>query len=460
MSTRPLGLMLVLVAAVGAVAAPLPTRWSLDLACQELGWRFRQEFAVWPGLYWRGPEQPPVAARPEDPATWGTLRLGGPAEGTPVAEMAVTDMVAPLVADRPLLDGLLGDDEWAGAARVVEPIAPGEAWLVYTQHTADTLYVCVACPSALVVREGQAAEVYLAPASGEATPARLLRLRPEGDQRSALQTFTLKGGQWAPERPAEEGAAVARGAVSGRGDGAWGFAVYEFAVPLAGAEAGQQWRFMARLQVVAHGDAVGDLRNRDPESVVWPDHRTSCTSGGGTPIGLRPNGWAALALQGEGTSDRVAVPPAKRPVRGDGQIGLKEWAETLVATYALPGDEWRRVWLARDEQNLYVAVRLRAARGLRRDESCRVYVDPCGDGGLQPRGDDWQVRLPLGVDNMPQILRPVGAAWQPADALDVKSASYPISTYESTYEFALPLGSLGPDRQPHIAVEVTYGLPQ
>ena len=471
MFTRQSAIIVLLACTGAALAAPLPARWSLDLITQEPGWRFRAEYAFWPGLYWRGPDQPPVAARPDDPATWGLLRLGGALADPPPALSAATDLTAPWVEERPVLDGVLSADEWAGAAQAVERLDRGEAWGVSAQHTGDTLYVCVACPSSLTVREGQVAELYLAPADGDGLPgrsgARQLRLRADREQRPTLQSFTLGNGQWTPEPVAKGEAPAWRGAVTGRGDGAWAFAVYEFAVPLTdgvspvpGQTPATQFRFMARLQNLNHGDGVGEARSTGPESVIWPDNRSSWTSAARAPVGLRPDYWQRLLLQPGDLTEGLGVPVTTRPMKMDGQIGIKEWADARLAVYRLPGDQWRRLWLVRDQDNLYVAVRLCAARGLRQQEACQVYLDPCGDGGLQPRGDDLQVRLPLGVDSAAQTLRCDGQGWQPAPVTGVQGAAYPVSSYESTYELALPLSSLGPERRPHLAVEVVYGLPQ
>ena len=462
MFTRQSCLLLLLAGAAGVAAAPLPARWSLDLGSHELGWRFRQEFAVWPGPYWRGPGQPPLAARRENPSTWGLLRLGDSLDGPAPVETATVELIAPLVADRPRVDGMLGWDEWSGAAQAVEPLDLGEAWVIYAQHTADTLYICIASPSTLTVREGQVAELYLAPDEAGKRGARLLRLRADREQRPELQSFALTNGQWTPEPLAKGETPNWRGAVTGRGDGAWTFAVYEFAVPLAPAEGAvpEQLRFMARLQNLTHGGAVGMARSNDPESVIWPDNRSSWANASRPPVGLRPDFWQALLLRPEDTSDGVSVPLTTRAIKPDGQIGIKEWAEARMLLYRLPGDQWRRLWLVRDQENLYVAVRLCVARGVRRDEACQLYLDPVGDGGLQPRGDDLQIRLPLGVESVTQTLRAVGPAWGSAGFGDVKGAGYPVSSYESTYEFALPLSALGPDLRPHLAVEVVYGLPQ
>ena len=175
-------------------------------------------------------------------------------------------------------------------------------------------------------------------------------------------------------------------------------------------------------------------------------------------MGLRPDYWQRLLLQPGDETEGVCVPAATRPIKVDGQIGIKEWADARTAAYSLPGDQWRRLWLARDQDNLYLAVRLHVARGVRQQEACQVYVDPCGDGGLQLRGDDLQVRLPLGPESLPETLRCAGQEWTASTCGDVKGASYPVSSYESTYELALPLKALGPDLHPNLAVEVVYGL--
>jgi len=458
-----------LLAGMGVVsAAPLPVRWSLDVATGELGWRFRQDFAVWPGPYWRGQGRPPVAAKPEDPATWGLLRLGGQADTPPAPQCATTELTAPLAANRPLVDGLLGGDEWGGAAQAVEPLDLGEAWAIYAQHTADTLYVCVACPSALTLRQGQMAELYLAPAGAEGAPvasaARQLRVRADRDQRAALQTGTLAGGQWDLRGETRDDSQGWRGAASPRGDGGWAFAVYEFAVPLSlccppAAAAPEALRLLVRLQTLSHGGSVDGPRNADPEAVIWPDGRTSCASVA-PAAGPRPDSWQRLLLRAGDAADGTAVPATTRPVKIDGQIGLKEWGDARVAAYSLPGDQWRRVWLMRDDRYLYVAVRLHVARGLRQQEACLVYVDPCGDGGLQPRGDDLKVRLPLGPESVVETLRCQDQQWRPSPLPNVRGASYPVSATESTYEVALPLAVLGPDLRPHLAVEVVYRLPR
>jgi len=462
--------LLLLACASAALAAPLPVRWGLDLLAGEAGWRFRQEFAVWPGLYWRGPDRPPVAARPDDPNTWGVLRLGPRPDVPPAISGGLTDLTAPLTDSRPVVDGVLGSDEWAAAVQTVEELDEGDEWALYAQHTPDTLYVCLACPSALGVRKGQVAELYLTPADADdrpaAAPPRALRLRADRDQRPDVQSLELHGSRWDELPTPKDSPAPWRGGASGRGDGAWSFAVYEWAVPLAyfaaeGQPLPERFRFLARLQSPAHA-AGGDIRNTDPEEIIWPDGRSTWTAPARqrSPLGPRPDAWQALQLGGGDPGDALSVPATTRAIKPDGQIGIKEWADAYQACYSLPCDQWRRLWLARDDKHLYVAVRVRLARGLRLEESCRLFVDPVGDGGLQPRGDDLQYRLPLGLDTSVEALRVAGADWSPAESTDVKAACYPVSAYESTYEWSLPLSALGPDQRPHLAVEVVYGLPK
>lgn len=458
-------LALLLTAAAAPVAAQPLVAVGLPVLPAQVAQLFKQEYAAWPGPYWRGPDRPPVEADPDDPCSWGLLRLGGLFEPAPAPLAATTEFVAPLAEDRPRIDGLLGWEEWSQAGSAVEFTGEGGKWVILAQHTPDTLYICLASPS-VPAREGQAAELYFAPVTGEppAPTGALWGLRARAGQqgRAVLETSVGKQGLWTDRARQQSEATGVRAAASSAGDGAWAFAVYEFAIPLSHCAAGggpvEQLALMARLQTVGRGPIAGRIHNLDPEVIAWPDHRSSYVTTSPELTGLRPDYWQRVLLRPDDLEEGVWVPPVTRPVRVDGQIGIKEWAEARFDEYVLPGDQWRRLWLARDEENLYIALRVHLARGLRRDETCRVSIDPCADGGLWPRGDDLQYRAPLGVETTSETLRYQGGEWVVCGSGEIAAASVPLNSYESTYELAVPLASLGPDLRPKIAVEVVYGL--
>ena len=448
-----------------ALAAPLPVFWPLEVGTHDVGWRFRRDFASWPGAYWRGPGQPPHEAEPNVPATWGTLRLGGPCDAAPPPETAAWEVTAPLVEGRPTLDGMIGWQEWSGAASLVEPLEEGEQWLLLTQRNATTLFVCLAAPSVFAAHRGQIAEVYLAPPAAVATPptasARVFRLRADRERQPVLESFVSDRGEWRERDNRPDDPLAWRGGAAGSGDGAWAYAVFEFAIPLQSLACEgvvpEQFLCMARLQTEGHGDDVVSPPNANPESVLWPDGRTSYNNA--TIPARRPDAWQQLALGAKGTPEGLQVPLAARPIRVDGQLGLREWQGAWTADYELGAGQWRRVMLVRDADKVYVAVRLHVARGPRQDESCSVYVDPCGDGGLAPRGDDVLFRVAMGDDAVPETLRYQPQGWRRAAVGEVAAAGFPLSAFESCYEMALPLTALGPTLNPKLAVEVAYRLP-
>lgn len=455
---------LLIAAVTPAAASPLKAGLPLVAPVQATA-AFRQEYAVWPGPYWRGPDRPPVEVTPDDPCSWGVLRLGGVYEPGPAPQAATAEIVAPLTEGRPRVDGLLGWEEWSKAGSAVEFLDEGAKWIILAQYTQDTLYVCVASPS-FPAREGQVAELYFAAATGDpltATgPLQAWRARAGQEGRAVPESSVGRDGLWTVRTRQQNEATGVRAAAGSAGDGAWSFAVYEFAIPLAECAAEgvpvEQLALMARLQTVGRGPIAGRVHNLDPEFVSWPDHRTSYVSTSLELTGLRPDYWQPILLRPEDCEEGVCVPVATRPVRVDGQIGVKEWADAFFSEYVLPGDQWRRLWLARDDENLYIALRVHLARSLRLDENCRVSIDPCADGGLRPRGDDLQYRVPLGVETASETLRYQGDEWVACGSGEIAAASVPLSSYESTYELAVPLSSLGPDLRPKIAIEVVYGL--
>jgi hypothetical protein len=466
MLTRPSLIATLLICMCGAaLAAPLPLFWPLDVATRELGWRFQREFAVWPGPVVRGPGQPAGAADANVPATWGVLHLSGDSsDKAPEPRTAAWEITAPLVDNRPDLDGKIGWQEWEGAGRVIEPLDDSAEWMLLARRDDTTLFVCLAAPSIFAAHRGQVAEIYLAPAEASPLPlsaaVRVFRLQPDEVGQARLGTLQGDRGHWREVDNSPHTPVTWRGDAAGGGDGAWAYAVFEFAIPLAAlAQEGvvpERLLCMARLQVEAHGGAVASPENHNPESVVWPDGRTGYNNA--TIAALRPASWPRLALGPAGEPDDLQVPRATQPIRVDGELSAEEWQGAWSANYALSPGQWRRVMLARDGENLYVAVRLHVARGVRKGEICRVYVDPRGDGGLTPGSDDLMYRVTLGSKDRPETFRYKLQEWRQTASGDITAAGGRISGRESCYELALPLQLFGPTPAPRMAVEVSYRI--
>ncbi|MEI6499686.1 MAG: hypothetical protein WCP21_01525 [Armatimonadota bacterium] len=458
---------LTLAIAGAAVSAPLSVLWPLEGLSGRIGWRYERGFTSWPGPYWRGPDQPPLEAQVNAPATWGVLRLDGRFATTPQPLTYVAEASVPLTDEQPTINGALGYDEWAQALPVIMPLDDGQELFLLLERSDTMLYLCLAAPSVSGARGGQQAELYLDLGKGDdqtVTPLqRLLQATIQSPTQTALSAFNGEKGVWVPA-PTDKLGLGARAMGGSNGDGAWAYPVFEFALPLDQiADHGkrlEQIRFMARLQTIGSGKRLPVPQTPAREAVYWPDGRSAYGVSSSASLGLRPDAWVHLQVRPDDPEAGLAVPLASGPVRVDGQIGLKEWKGAACAEYRLPGNQYRLLRVLRDEEHVYVAVRTRLARGLRTDESCGLYLDPDADGGLRPRGDDRLYRMPLGCDLKGQVLHFVGDQWEAIRREPCVAASFPLNDYESSYEFALPLALFDKPQAPNLAVEVSYELPR
>ena len=468
--SRSLWLAVTLACASAALAAPLSGLWPLELMAGKIGWRFDRQFVTWPGEYWRGPDSPPCETDPAQPATWGTLHLGGRFAPAPEPQYGAADIVAPLTEEKPALNGVIGYDEWSHALPVIMPFGDdGQELFLLVQRTDQTLYVCLAVPSMTAARAGQVAELYfsrVATNCAQIAPQHLrLQATLDSGDHTTLRAFTGNQGNWCP-LPAGKQAPDCRAAGSPGGDGAWGYPVFEFALPLCqlAGEGGSldTLGFMARLQIAGHGDRLVAPQIPALEALYWPASRTAYGIHNRATLADRPDTWGHLQLSPCDPLSGLVVPQATAPVRVDGQIGLKEWRGATEECYRFPGDQYRVLRAQRDDHNLYLSVRTRTARAGKCAESLGVYLDPCADGGLRPRSDDVLYRVPLGVENAGQVYHYQTDHWVCSGPAEVQAASYPLSRYDSSYEIALPLRLFQQDRQtqaPNLAVEVSYELP-
>lgn len=461
-------------AGVGTAATlplPFPLQFGGPCAAGKIGWRYDQEFVSWPGEYWRGPDCPPIAADPKAPRTWGTLRLGGKFDPPPEPQYFATEAVVPLTADIPAINGGIGYDEWSHALPVIMPFGEEQELFLLLQRSDTVLYVCLAAPSLQHIRARQTAELYFnRDAEGSQTigPRHLqLRARVQDPTNTALEVLTGAGGQWTPQ-PQPKGICVTlRAAGSSAGDGAWAYPVYEFAIPLDQLRDAQgcaldKIQFMARISTTG-GKALPVAQAPERETLCWPDARASYAVTTRVSLGERPDDWGHLRLCAEDIRPGLTVPTVATPICVDGQIGIKEWAQGNLTQYRFPGDQYRRLYVARDETNLYLAVRIRVARGARQAETCGIYLDPCADGGLRPRADDLLYTLPLGLETRLEERRSCDGKW--VDPVKrgrclVQGAAYPLSPYESSYEFMLPVSLFAQQQAPNLAVEVSYEVPR
>lgn len=468
---RSLCLAAALVCASAAFAAPLPVLWPLDLAEGKIGWRFDRDFISWPGEYWRGPGGPPCAADPAAPTTWGVLHLGGRFDPPQEPQYGAADVVAPLTEENPVVNGVIGYDEWSHALPVIMPYGcEGEELFLLLQRTDYTLYVCIAAPSLPTARAGQLAELYFDRGPTEcgqvASQHLLLQATLDDTEHTTLRTFVGNQGNWTAQTCAPCTPAL-RAAGSPGGDGAWGYPAFEFAIPLsqlgtAGC-APDKLGLMARLQTCGHGAKLAAPEIPPVEALYWPEGRTGYGIHNRPTLGDRPDAWGHLQLSPCDPQAGFVVPQAAAPIRVDGQIGLKEWQCAAVDRYRFPGDQYRVLRAVRDETNVYLSVRTRTARGGKCGESLGIYLDPCADGGLRPHSDDVLYRVPLGVENAAEVYRYSCDHWVSSGKADLKAASYPLNQYESSYEIALPLSLFqktnDQTQAPNLAVEVAYERP-
>jgi hypothetical protein len=455
-------------------AAPLPLLFPLQfggpVAAGKVGWRYDKDFVSWPGEYWRGADCPPVAADPDTSRTWGSLRLGGKFDPPPQPQYFTSEAVVPLTNAIPAINGAIGYDEWSHALPVIMPYGQDQELFLLLQRTDTMLYVCLAAPSVHQARSGQVAQLYFnrgAEAFQPLGPTHLqLRATVQDPTNTKLEVFTGVSGQWTPQ-PLDAACAKSRAAGNSAGDGAWSYAVFEFAIPLDQLHDAKgcvldRLNFMARISVTG-GKPLPISEAPERETICWPDARASYAVSTKVSVGDRPDAWGHLRLCEGDIRPGLDVPLLTTPVRVDGQIGIKEWAQGMVTQYRFPGDQYRRLYVARDENALYLAVRTRAARGPRLAETCALYLDPSADGGLRPRADDLMYSLPLSIDACLMEHRVCDAQWGPGaapGAVAVKGAAYPLSPYESSYEFALPLSLFAQQQAPNLAVEVSYEFPR
>ncbi|MEN6642771.1 MAG: hypothetical protein ABFE08_10020 [Armatimonadia bacterium] len=464
--------LLVLCCWAGAASAlPLGALWPWEAATHATGWRFRQDFISWPGDYWRGPSAPPTIGDPNDHTTWGTLRLGGKFDPPPPVVADAHEVIAPLFEGIPIINGAIGYDEWSGAAQIVQRQGEGEELVLLAEHTDYALYVAVALPSLRTLRQGQAAELYLdlEPDRAGALNPQQLKLRAIANRsgNATLEAYSGGDGRWSREPVKQLKALTAessqwRAQVATAGDGAWQYVVAEFAIPyrdLFGANCPpEKLGIMARMQSEAGGKRVVTAIGPRREAVYWPDSRNEYDAATDAPLSIRPDSWGALILSATDPRYGLPIPCAKQKVKVDGQLGVKEWKDASRAEYVFPGDQWRVMLTQQDDSHVYFAVRMRAARGSRLNETCGLYLDPCGDGGLRPRSDDVMYRLPLGVATAVEALSYQDSKWRPVSCVELQGASYPLNAYESCYEFAVPRAVMKGPQPPNLAVEVSYEL--
>lgn len=441
------------------------------MAGGKIGWRFDRQFTSWPGQYWRGPDSPPCEADPALPATWGVLRLGGRFDPPQEPQYGAADVVVPLTEEKPVINGVIGYDEWSHALPVIMPFGEdGEELFLLLQRTELTLYVCIAAPSLPVAQAGQVAELYVnrgTAACGQVAPQHLrLQATLDSADHTTLCASLGSQGAWCA-LPCGKDAPAWRAVGSPGGDGAWGYPVFEFAIPLSqlGTDgcAPEALGFMARLQTSGHGDRLAAPNIPPTEALYWPEGRTGYGIHNRATLGDRPDFWGHLQLSPCDPQTGLLVPQAAGPVRVDGQIGTKEWQGASVDRYRFPGDQYRVLRAVRDATCVYLSVRTRTARVGKCGESLGIYLDPCADGGLRPRSDDVLYRVPLGAENAATVSHYQGDRWVPCGSADIRAASYPLSRYESTYEIALPLSLFqktdSQTQAPNLAVEVAYELP-
>lgn len=443
----------------------LPLSAALGSPLGEPGWRFRSgsesHHLTWP-LPSSSPLGPGAAARPHpaDPSTWGTLTLAGSAELDREVQIGGAKLSALPSDARPVLDGQLGAGEWAQARQIVCPFGVGEALVVLAQYDDYFLYLCLAVPSR-PGRVGQHAELCFEIPRRSATQlgAEHLCLRLVATGKGVARQLTLAGSAGAFQPAPASFPVTWRGGAGGRGDGAWGYAVFEFAVPFdyLGARQdalGLPLGFLARVQ----GSGGKSLSPLAPtETLWWPNERSSAGHVLQTPLSLRPDFWGRLKWETTTAGEGLLAPQTNTQLSLDGELSDAEWGRAARSLYVLPGNQWRLLMAQRDDQNLQLGVAVNLARGERRSETCTLYFDPRGDGGLRPRPDDLAFRLqPDGSEKL-TLLRYVQGRWTPSGESLARGVGVAISSHESAYELTIPLQLL-PDlaATPRLAVEVSY----
>jgi hypothetical protein len=426
------------------------------------------EHVTWPGNAWRG-DDPPDGPSPTKPQTWGEVAFSPePLAGAPVL-LDVGQVTVP-ASDRPVLvNGILAPDEWEDAVTLIHRYAAGAQFAVLLKHSGRNLLVGFAAPAELWVRDGMLAEVAWETGGTGAEVLggthHLARITMGRAGRSQVRSAVGREGAWWFSAPEDEPQPVVRAAAGHGGDGAWHYFAAEFALPLAALGGADNvlpppLRMCAHLQLVGRGNPLALKSVTAREAVYWPDSRTSYSRTGRSLLGARPDLWTRVTLDPDHRIYPV-VPRLSAPVKIDGQIGPDEWVGAGQLHYALPGGQWRTLLYGRDDGNLLLGVRWSFARGPRPNEACVLYVDPLGDGGLAPRGDDLLGSLTASQPQTVQVRRYREKHWQDVEDEGLTGAMARVNAFETQCEFAV----LAADAQsrlvsPSLAVELSWDYPR
>jgi hypothetical protein len=167
-------------------------------------------------------------------------------------------------------------------------------------------------------------------------------------------------------------------------------------------------------------------------------------------FGRRPDLWgrAIMGMEPKG-EDCIWVPRSEQAVTIDGEIGADEWADADSRSITLASDAQITVRTMRVGDELYVAVRASGMRARRALSEVSLYLDPLGDQGIEPRGDDRALRL-TGA-NASLALQALAwnretRRWDPTGSVTWEASASSRSVgdgHESGVEFRVDLPSLG-----------------
>jgi len=352
------------------------------------------------------PTWPADAIGPSEdlPSTWGRLRLLDRAARPADQPDAPAHITVPSSKYPPRLDGMFGV-EWDDAAQVRVDLPDQECLLLGLKHNGAVLYVGAGVPSDRRLTDGSRVDLFFeAPGERADEAARWLRytLRWAARHgRASCSGAVWRDGKWRPVKAAPSKSRSPhgpQGTVSGSGDGAWRYPVFEFALPLSklGLDpAVQELGFCARV-VLPAGQHPARLVRAPQHTVRWPMGRGSYTTRGRDRdvFAARPDLWGSVLLASNAAGEgRIAAPMTAQTIQIDGELEQGEWQDAGRRTAEVAPGVQQTVYLARSRDELYVASCWDISAGTWVDQVVEVFVDPKGDGGIFPRDDDRLLKI-------------------------------------------------------------------
>lgn len=414
---------------------------------------FRAATPAWPAA-----TDPPS---PDNPSTWGVMKLSGEAFGADAGAARDDEMLVPSSEYPVVLDGMVGR-EWEDAAQVRLELPDGQFFLLGAKLSSGVLYVVVAVPSDRQLLRGAGAELYFeVPRSARhELTSNHLRYKLQWDKRRKPRLLQFKaspvGGKWT-DKPSEPDTRRPPERFSGEagdfGDGLWRYPVFEFAIPLRelGVEGdGEEIGFCALVDLPRERITF-PLDKRPEEQIArWPMGHAGSPHGKNCRFELRPDLWGDVVFGPKTVGEqRIGAPATRQAPSIDGRIDEEEWACADRRDVDLaPGVE-QTIYVQRSRDHLYVASVWTAPTSVWLDQVVDVFVDPYGDGGFWPHADDRQLRIqPRGGDVKLTAYSwdEKCKQWRTRKRIPFQAASDNVASatgVQSATEVAIPLNALG-----------------